>query len=66
MPDTASLMTAREGLVLAKKKNPKIRNYRPPRNINVGMIIFAIIFVYMLFSVYTYMKKEKVEFYEVV
>ncbi len=66
MPDTASLMTAREGLVLAKKKNPKIRNHRPPRNINVGMIIFAIIFVYMLFSVYTYMKKEKVEFYEVV
>lgn len=47
-------------------KNKKIVKYRRPRNINVGMIIFAIIFVYMLFSVYTYMSKEKVQFYEVV
>ena len=30
------------------------------------MIIFAIIFVYLVFSVYTYMKKEKVQFYEIV
>lgn len=49
-----------------KKKNPKIVPYRRPLNINVGMIIFAIIFVYMAFSVYTYMKKEKIQFYEVV
>lgn len=51
---------------MAKKKNPKIRHYRHPLNLNVGMIIFAIIFVYLTFSVYTYMKKEKVQFYEVV
>lgn len=50
----------------AKKKNKKIVRYRRPRNLNVGMIIFAIIFVYMAFSVYTYVKKEKVQFYEVV
>lgn len=49
-----------------KKKNSKIVPYRRPLNINVGMIIFAIIFVYMAFSVYTYMKKEKIQFYEVV
>ncbi len=48
-----------------KKKNPKIVRYRQPLNINVGVIIFAIIFVYMAFSVYTYMKKDKVQFYEV-
>lgn len=48
-----------------KKKNNKIVRYRHPLNINVGMIIFAIIFVYMAFSVYTYMKKDKVQFYEV-
>ncbi len=30
------------------------------------MIIFAIIFVYMAFYVYTYLKKEKIQFYEVV
>lgn len=51
---------------MAKKKNRKVIRYRRPLNINVGMIIFAIIFVYLAFSVYTYMKKEKVQFYEVV
>ena len=51
---------------MAKKKKSNIIRYRHPRNINVGMIIFAIIFVYLVFSVYTYMKKEKVQFYEVV
>lgn len=50
----------------SKKKNSKIVRYRRPLNLNVGMIIFAIIFVYMGFSVYTYMKKEKVQFYEVI
>ena len=50
---------------MAKKKNKKIIRYRHPRNITVGMIIFAIIFVYMAFSVYTYMKKDKIQFYEV-
>lgn len=49
-----------------KKKKKKIIRYRRPLNMNVGIIIFAIIFVYMTFSVYTYMKKEKVQFYEVV
>lgn len=49
-----------------KKKNSKIIRYRRPLNLNVGMIIFAIIFLYMAFSVYTYMKKDKIQFYEVV
>jgi len=52
-------------LAKKKKKNNKIVRYRHPRNMNVGMIIFAIIFVYMAFSVYTYIKKDKVQFYEV-
>ncbi len=51
---------------MAKKKNKKIVRYRKPLNLNVGMIIFAIIFVYMTFSVLAYMGKEKVQFYEVV
>ncbi len=51
---------------MAKKKKSKIIRYRHPRNINVGMIIFAIIFIYLVFSVYTYLKKDKVQFYEVV
>lgn len=48
------------------KKNKKIVRYRRPLNINVGTIIFAIIFLYLIFSVYTYLKKEKIQFYEVV
>lgn len=51
-----------------KKKtgNRKIVPYKRPKNINVGMIIFAIIFIYMSFSVYAYLKREKVQVYEVV
>ena len=51
---------------MAKKKNKKVVRYRRPLNINVGMIIFAIIFLYLIFSVYTYLKREKIQFYEVV
>lgn len=51
---------------MANKKNKKIVRYRRPLNLNVGMIIFAIIFVYMTFSVFAYLRKEKVQFYEVV
>lgn len=51
---------------MAKKKKSKIVSYRRPLNINVGVIIFAMIFIYIAFSIYTYMKKEKVQFFEVV
>lgn len=47
------------------KKNKKIIRYRRPLNINVGMIIFALIFVYMVFSVSAYIRRDKVQFYEV-
>lgn len=51
---------------MAKKKNKKVIRYRKPLNINIGMIIFALIFAYMAFYVYTYMQRDKIEFYEVV
>lgn len=50
---------------MAKKKNKKVVKYRRPLNINVGMLVFALIFAYMAFYVYTYMQRDKVEFYEV-
>lgn len=51
-----------------KKKtgNHKIVPYRRSRKFDIGMIFFAIIFIYMSFSVYTYLKREKVQVYEVV
>ena len=51
---------------MAKRKNNKIVRYRKPLNLNVGMIIFAIIFLYLTFSVTAYLRKEKIQFYEVV
>lgn len=47
-------------------KSKKIVRYKKPLNINVGMIIFAMIFVYLAFSVYTYIRRDKIQFYEVV
>lgn len=48
-----------------KKHTNKIVPYKRSRTPNVGMIIFAIIFIYMSFSVYSYMTREKIQFYEV-
>ncbi|MCD8082651.1 MAG: hypothetical protein LUE86_03745 [Clostridiales bacterium] len=50
---------------MAKNKNKKIVRYRHPLNINIGMIIFAIIFIYIAFSIYSYVKRDKIQFYEV-
>lgn len=50
---------------MAKKKNNKILRYRRRFRPNVGMIIFAIMFIYVGFSVYTYWKKDTIQFYEV-
>ena len=47
------------------KGNKKLIRYRRPLNLNIGMLIFAVIFVYMVFSVYTYIRKEKIQPYEV-
>lgn len=51
---------------MAKKKKSKIRKLHRTLNINVGVIIFAIIFVYLAFSVTAYLSKDKIQFYEVV
>ena len=37
---------------MSKKKNRKIIPYRRPHNLNVGVIIFGIIFLYMLFNIF--------------
>lgn len=51
---------------MAKKKNRKVIPYRKSLNVNVGVIIFAIIFVYLAFSVTAYLRKDRIQFYEVV
>lgn len=46
-------------------KNKKIIRYRKPLTINIGMIIFSVIFFYLSFSVYSYLRRDKIQFYEV-
>ncbi|NWO21635.1 hypothetical protein HW273_06965 [Oribacterium sp. oral taxon 102] len=48
----------------AKKQNSAKK--RKPFSINVGMIIFLIIFLYIVFSVHSYFTREQIRFYEVV
>ena len=51
---------------MAKKKNKKSYVTARPLNINVGMIIFFIILFTWYSAFYTYLKREKIQFYEVV
>ncbi len=46
-------------------RNRKVIRYRRPFHLNIGVIIFAAIFVYLAFSLYAYAKRDKVQFYEV-
>ncbi|MCR5405296.1 MAG: hypothetical protein K6E88_00770 [Lachnospiraceae bacterium] len=46
-------------------KNKKVKKYRPPININLGLIIFGAIFVYLIIVVVTYLKSEHIAPYEV-
>lgn len=46
-------------------KNKKIVRYRKPFNINIGVIIFIIIFIYLMFNVFAYMTTTHISVYEV-
>lgn len=48
-----------------QNSNPKIREYRRPLNINIGMIIFGFIFVYLVICVVMYFRSSPIVGYEV-
>lgn len=52
---------------MAAKRPPnnKITKYRKPLNLNIGMIIFGVVFVYILIGVFTYFTSEHIVGYEV-
>lgn len=50
---------------MARSKSNKVVKYRRPRQINIGIIIFAIILVYLLISVAIYFSKDKISIYEI-
>jgi len=45
--------------------NDKIRKYRKPLNINIGLVIFSIIFIYIIICVFLYFTSKHVVGYEV-
>lgn len=47
------------------KKNNKIVRYPRALNINIGVIFFALIFIYLIFNVYIYLTAKHVSYYEV-
>lgn len=48
-----------------KRRRAKVTRYRKPWNINVGMIIFGVIFIYVTAYVIAYVQKDHVVIYEV-
>lgn len=49
-----------------KSKRRRIVRYRKPLNINIGLIIFLLIFIYLGISCFIYLSREKLSIYEVV
>lgn len=47
------------------KKQTKIKKYRKPINLNIGMLIFAVIFLYVIFCVIIYFQSSRIVRYEV-
>lgn len=50
---------------MANQYPNKITKYRKPLNLNIGMIIFAVIFVYIVICVFMYFTSKHVVWYEV-
>lgn len=59
------VMVRGAAFVSRKRKPAKIAKYRRPLNINIGMIIFGIIFIYIIICVYIYFTSRHIIGYEV-
>ena len=50
---------------MANQNSNKITKYRKPLNLNIGMIIFVVIFIYIVICVFMYFTSKHVIWYEV-
>ena len=50
---------------MAKKKNKKVVKFHRMSHLNVGIIVFVIIFIYMLYNMFQYFTEKKTAIYEV-
>lgn len=46
-------------------RNKKIVNYKKPFSLNIGVVVFVIIFIYILFNIFSYFTKTRISVYEV-
>lgn len=51
--------------VVQLKKNKNIVRYKKTANINIGIIIFVIIFIYLVFNIFSYLTETHISKYEV-
>ncbi len=51
--------------VISMKKSKKIIKYPKALNLNIGVIFFALIFIYLLLNIYSYLTAKHVSYYEV-
>ena len=47
------------------KKSKNVVQYRKTIDINIGIIIFVIIFIYLIFNVFSYLTETHISVYEV-
>lgn len=50
---------------MAQERDSNIRKYHRPLNINIGMIIFGVMFIYIIICIIMYMQTEHLSGYEV-
>lgn len=50
---------------MARAKSNKIKKYRKPLNLNIGMIIFGVVFIYVVVCVIMYFQTGRITRYEV-
>ena len=50
---------------MENNRNNNVVKYRKPLNINIGMIIFAVIFIYILICVFMYFTQKHIESFQV-
>ena len=50
---------------MAGNHSGKIKQYKKPLNINLGMIFFGVIFIYLVVCIYIYYTTEHVSSYQV-
>ena len=50
---------------MADNRNNKITKYRRPINLNIGMVVFAVILIYVVICVFMYFRTEHIVRYSV-